>query len=248
MASSLHTIRSNACLILAMHTTRCQWHVSHAMHASSHAHPRAMHIPLPCMPVCHACPCHTCSLTYMPPTMHAPMSCMPSSGSQWLGKGGGEKHEIYASHLWPLCFFMTYFRMAPSPPGSTACACLLQHMPPAMHTPSATHATPLDRMTDACKNIIFPHLLLRAVTKWGRVNGGLLGGQHHLLLISQHNSLSNLLCTIAICMNTTQTFVPQCNDIREITPLSSNEPREDSVRLERQMSQVLSSLELTLFC
>ena len=86
---------------------------------------------------------------------------------------------------------------------------------------------PLDRMTDACENITFPQLLLRTVIKLGRVNRGLLVGQHHLLLISQHNSMSNLLCTGAICMNTTKTFVPQYNDIREISPLSSNEPREE---------------------
>ena len=42
--------------------------------------------------------------------------------------------------------------------------------------------------------------------------------QRHLLLISQHNSMSNLLCTGTICMNTTKNFVPQYNDsICEIT-------------------------------
>ena len=39
---------------------------------------------------------------------------------------------------------------------------LLPRTPFTMHTPFATHA-PLGRMTDACENITFPQLLLRAV-------------------------------------------------------------------------------------
>ena len=47
--------------------------------------------------------------------------------------------------------------------------------------------------------------------------------QQHLLLIPQHNSKSNLLCTGDICMNITKNFFPLHNDsIPEITPLSSN--------------------------
>ena len=58
-----------------------------------------------------------------------------------------------------------------SPPATHAppChACPLPHMPPhhvhppAMHAAPATHGA-VDRMTDACENIIFPQLLLRAV-------------------------------------------------------------------------------------
>ena len=44
------------------------------------------------------------------------------------------------------------------------------------------------------------------------VIGGFQEKQQHLLLISQHNSLSNLLCTGAICMNTTKNVVPLHND------------------------------------
>ena len=36
--------------------------------------------------------------------------------------------------------------------------------------------------------------------------------QHHLLLISQLNSMLNLLCIGAICINTTKYFIPLYND------------------------------------
>ena len=36
--------------------------------------------------------------------------------------------------------------------------------------------------------------------------------QRHLVLISQHNSMLNLLCPAAICMNANKNFVPLHND------------------------------------
>ena len=41
--------------------------------------------------------------------------------------------------------------------------------------------------------------------------GDLQEEQGHLLLTFKHNSMSNLLCTGAICMNTTQNVVPLYN-------------------------------------
>ena len=37
--------------------------------------------------------------------------------------------------------------------------------------------------------------------------------QYHLLVISQHNSMSNLLSIGVICMNTIKNFIPLCNDV-----------------------------------
>ena len=61
--------------------------------------------------------------------------------------------------------------------------------------------------------------------------------QCHLLLISQHNSMLNLLCNGAICMNTTKNFVPLHNDsICEINPL----PREDIIYFDIVINVALS--------
>ena len=48
--------------------------------------------------------------------------------------------------------------------------------------------------------------------------------QHHLLLISPYNSMSNLLCMGVICMNTSNISVPLHNDSvnPKSLPLSSN--------------------------
>ena len=49
--------------------------------------------------------------------------------------------------------------------------------------------------------------------KWGGANRDFQKEeQRPILLISQHNSMSNSLCTDAICMNTTKNFVPLHND------------------------------------
>ena len=120
-------------------------HVPHNHTPPQPCTPLQPHPPQPCMspttmhvPHNHACPPQPC----MPPTtMHAPCNhvCPPAA-----------THAPH-NHTCP-----------PQP-----------HMPPCNHTctphnhtcsPATTHAPPVNRITDTCKNITFPQLRLWAVT------------------------------------------------------------------------------------
>ena len=83
-------------------------------------------------------PCHT-PPPYIPPCHTHPLPCMPP--------------------------FTTHTRLTMHTPCHV---CPLPHMPPLLWMPPLPCTSPLDRMTDACENIIFPQLLLRAVIKNSR--------------------------------------------------------------------------------
>ena len=64
-------------------------------------------------------------------------------------------------------------------------------------------------------------ILLTLGSLLDKVGLGLIGdfqeAQQHLLLSSQHNSMSPILCTGAICMNTSKNAVPLYNESIKIT-------------------------------
>ena len=102
-----------------------------------------MHVPLPCMPPCHACPplpcmphppCHTCPAMHAPCHAH-PLPCMPPN------------HACPPCHACPL-----------------PCRLPRHAYPPAMHAPCqacppARHAPPwTEFLTHASENITLPQL------------------------------------------------------------------------------------------
>ena len=90
---------------------------------------------LPCTPHCHA---HT-------PATHAPLPCMPPA-----------THA--PCHACPPAMHVSPAMHTPPTTHTPYNAC-----PPAMHAPMPCMPSPLNRITDRCRNIIFPQLLLRTV-------------------------------------------------------------------------------------
>ena len=87
-------------------------------------------------PATHASTGHTCHpLPHMPPTTHAPYHTCPPP-------------HMPPCHACTLCHTTPFTMHGP-----------LCHAGP----PFATHAPPMDRMTDTCENITFPQLLLQTV-------------------------------------------------------------------------------------
>ena len=130
---------------------------------SCHAHSL-----LPCMPPTMHAPCNTCPVPCMPLfAMHAPLChactppCMPPAATHT------PCHTCHPCHTYPLPHMPPLPHMSPFTTHVPLCyaCCPLPCMPPfATHAPLAMHVPhPLNRITDRCKNITFPQLLLRTV-------------------------------------------------------------------------------------
>ena len=90
--------------------------------------------------------------------------------------------------------------MYPTPPYHASC-------PPAMHAPTPCHTcpTPLNRISDRCKNITFPQLLLRTVKRSPCI--------FPQVTFSTHHKINRIAPTSHRCIIITQLDIPPSNNL-----------------------------------
>ena len=72
--------------------------------------------------------------------------------------------------------------------------------------------------------------------------------QHHLLLFSQHNSVSNLLCTGAVCMDTNRNLIPLHNDIMHYVVMYFNGQQKVSKNYPQSCQELRSHTRYYVNC